>query len=536
MFLRAPIVAAVGLMALLACGGGTGPTPPPPPPPPPPGPSPVATVSVTLRAASIQVGQTSQGTVELRDAGGSVLSGRSVNWSTGNQAVATVSGSGLVTGVGAGSTTVIATSEGRTGSASLQVVSVPIASIAVTLSSTTVEKGATTQATAVARDADGNVLQNRALTWSTGTGAVATVSATGLVTAVNPGETYVRAASGTVNAQADLIVTVPTVATVTVAPSTVTLQVGKTRALTASLRSSVGEVLADRAVTWTSSTPAATVSSGGVVTAVAIGSATITATSEGKTGSAVVTIEPVSFGNGTWRVGVDIPAGTYRSINAASASCYWERLSGFGGNLAAIVANDIDGGVRLVTIGASDLGFRSNGCALWVAVTGSIRPDPSADFDVGVFLVGTEVAPGLWRSASTTRSCYWERLTGFGGTSAERITNDIGDGPRIVAIAATDQGFSSSGCAPWHRVTGPSRSPPDADFGEGMFLVGGEVSPGTWRSNGTGTSCYWERLRGFSGESADRIANDFGAAPAVVVIAPSDAGFVSSGCGTWSRQ
>lgn len=536
MSLRSSVVVVIGLMGLLACGGGTGPNPPPLPPPPPPGPLPVATVSVTLSAPSIQVGQTSQGTVEFRDANGNVLNGRSVSWSTGNQAVATVSGSGLVTGVGAGSTTVIATSEGRTGSASLQVVLVPVASIAVTLGSTTIEKGVTTQATAVARDADGNVLQGRVLAWSTGSGAVANVSATGLVTAVNPGETYVRATSGTVAGQTDLIVTVPTVATVTVAPSTVTLQVGKTRALTASLRSSVGEVLTDRAITWTSSAPAATVSTDGVVNAVAIGSATITATSEGKAGSAVVTIEPVSFGNGTWRVGTDIPAGTYRSINAASASCYWERLRGFGGTLADIIANDIDGGIRLVTIGASDLGFRSNGCATWIAVAGSIRPDPSADFDVGVFLVGTEVAPGIWRSASTTRSCYWERLTGFGGTSAERITNDIGDGPRIVAIAATDRGFSSSGCVLWSRVTGPSRSTPDADFGEGMFLVDGEVSPGIWRSSGTGTSCYWERLRGFSGESADRIANDFGAAPAIVTIARSDVGFVSSGCGTWSRQ
>ncbi len=96
-----------------------------------------------------------RGTVELRDSNGNVLSGRSVSWSTGNQAIATVSGPGPVTGAGAGSTTVAVTSESRPGSASLQVLSVPVASITVTLSRATIEKGATTQATAVARDADG---------------------------------------------------------------------------------------------------------------------------------------------------------------------------------------------------------------------------------------------------------------------------------------------------------------------------------------------------------------------------------------------
>lgn len=527
------VVATIGFLVVVGCGGGTGPTPPSPPPP---GPPPITSVSVTLAAGSIQLGQTSQATAELKDATGNVLSGRSVSWSTDNQAVATVSSSGLVTGVGAGSANVVATSEGRTGSAAIQVLQVPVASVLVTLTSTTIEKGLTTQASAAAMDANGNVLQGRPVTWSTGSGAIATVSTTGLVTAVGPGETYVRATSGTVTGQTDLIVTVPTVATVTVSPSTATLQVGKTRALTVSLQSAAGEALTDRAIAWTSSAPSVTISADGVVTAVAVGSATITATSEGKTGTATITVEPVSFGNGTWAVGTDIPPGTYRSINIPSASCYWERLSGFGGTSAEIIANDIDGGVRLVTIAASDVGFRSNRCGTWAAVSGSIRPDPSANFDVGVFMVGTEVAPGLWRSASTTRSCYWERLTGFGGTSADRITNDIGDGPRIVAIATTDQGFSSSGCAPWSRVTGPSRSNPDADFGEGMFMVGGEVSPGTWRSNGTGTGCYWERLRGFSGESADRITNDFGDAPAIVTIAPTDVGFVSSRCGDWVKQ
>jgi uncharacterized protein YjdB len=83
---------------------------------------------------------------------------------------------------------------------------------------------------------------------------------------------------------------------VTVEPATTSLLIGATATLTATLRSASGSVLQGRPVTWSSSNNAAsTVSPTGIVTAVAPGQATVTATSEGISGSAqVAVLEPVT--------------------------------------------------------------------------------------------------------------------------------------------------------------------------------------------------------------------------------------------------
>src|SRR5437588_10787702 len=73
---------------------------------------PVASVTVSPATANLQPGQTRQLTATPQDASGNALSGRVVTWASGNTAVATVSGSGLVSGVAAGSAAITATSEG----------------------------------------------------------------------------------------------------------------------------------------------------------------------------------------------------------------------------------------------------------------------------------------------------------------------------------------------------------------------------------------------------------------------------------------
>ncbi len=84
-------------------------------------PAPVTSVTVTLGAAQINVGQTTQAAVVLRDGAGAPLTGRTVTWGSSNTAIATVSASGLVTGVAAGAAQISATSEGRSGQAGVTV-------------------------------------------------------------------------------------------------------------------------------------------------------------------------------------------------------------------------------------------------------------------------------------------------------------------------------------------------------------------------------------------------------------------------------
>jgi hypothetical protein len=65
--------------------------------------------------------------------------------------------------------------------------------------------------------------------------------------------------------------------------------------------------------------------------------------------------------------------------------------------------------------------------------------------------VGTDIQPGLWRSTGGT-SCYWARLSGFGGTLDEVIANANTGASGTVQISATDKGFTSSQCGAWKKA------------------------------------------------------------------------------------
>jgi glucose/arabinose dehydrogenase len=78
-------------------------------------PRPVTSVTVTAPTTTIQVGQTVQLTATARDADGTVLEGKSFEWTSGIETVASVSSTGLVTGLAKGLSEIRATTEGETG-------------------------------------------------------------------------------------------------------------------------------------------------------------------------------------------------------------------------------------------------------------------------------------------------------------------------------------------------------------------------------------------------------------------------------------
>src|SRR5438105_2871593 len=255
-----------------------------------PSPAPVSTVSVSLAAGSLSPGQTTQASAIPRDANNNVLAGRSIAWTSSNTGVATVNASGVVSAVAVGSAQIIATSESKSGSATLTVAApapVPVASVSVTLAASSLTPGQTTQATATTRDASNNVLTGRAITWSSSNTGVATVSSSGLVTAIAVGSVQIVAACEGKSGAATLTVNNPTpiaVASVSVTLANGSLTPGLTTQATATTRDANNNVLTGRTIAWNSSNNAlATVSASGLVTAVAVGSVPITATSEGKT-------------------------------------------------------------------------------------------------------------------------------------------------------------------------------------------------------------------------------------------------------------
>ncbi len=253
---------------------------------------PVATVTVSPAAATMAVGATQQLSAVTKDSAGNTLTGRVVTWTSDNTTVATVSASGLVTAQAIGAATITATSEGKTATAAITVIVVPVATVAVSPASATVFIGATRQLSAVTKDSAGNTLTGRVVTWTSDNTTVATVSASGLVTGNVAGPATITATSEGKTATAAITVMVVPVATVTVSPGAATIAIGATQQLTAVTKDSAGNTLTGRVVTWASgNTTVATASAGGLVTGIIAGSATITATSEGKNGTATITVQ-----------------------------------------------------------------------------------------------------------------------------------------------------------------------------------------------------------------------------------------------------
>lgn len=155
----------------------------------------VARVEITATAPSVEVGQNLQTTVRYYDASSSQLGGRTVSYGTSNANVATVSTTGLVTATSPGSVTISATVDGIIGNLSVTVTAVPIGFIAISPSSPTVRVGETVTLSAQPQGVSGQPITGRPINWSTSNAARATVTQTGVVTGVTPGNVYIRASA-----------------------------------------------------------------------------------------------------------------------------------------------------------------------------------------------------------------------------------------------------------------------------------------------------------------------------------------------------
>ena len=164
--------------------------------------------------------------------------------------------------------------------------------------------------------------------------------------------------------------------------------------------------------------------------------------------TAAPTGESHEFGDGTFVVGKDIEPRTYRA-RVPSPGCYWARLSGFGGYAGDVIANEATGAPTVVTISASDTGFYSDMCGTWTTDLSAIL-SPGGPIPAGTYIVGTDMAPGTYSSAAS-EICRWARLTGFGGTNEETISDGGANMGDVVTISASDKGFRSSHCGPWTR-------------------------------------------------------------------------------------
>ncbi len=255
---------------------------------------PALNVATTIVVAPTQtsfdaLGDTVRLTTEVRDQAGRVMTDVSVAWSSGEEAVATVDGAGLLTAVGNGTATVTAASGEAAGSAAVSV-DQAAAEVRVSPDSVTFAAiGDTARLAAMAVDANGHAVADAEVAWSSGDTLVAVVDSAGLVTAVGGGRASVLAVSG--EAAGSAAVTVDqAVAEVRVSPDSVTFAaIGDTARLAAMAVDANGHVVADAEVAWSSDdTLVAVVDSAGLVTAVGDGDATVAAVGGELVGGATV--------------------------------------------------------------------------------------------------------------------------------------------------------------------------------------------------------------------------------------------------------
>jgi alpha-tubulin suppressor-like RCC1 family protein/uncharacterized protein YjdB len=180
---RFSIIASL-VLTVAACGSNDSSTPP----------ATVTSVILNQAAAMLTPGQRVTLVATPRDAQGNALTGQAVTWASDAPAVATVSG-GTVTAVAVGTATVTATSGSHSASATITVAAtvVPVASVVLNASSAGLVSGQQATFTATAKDAAGNTLTGRGVTWMSSATSVATVDGNGTVTGVVTGTATVTA-------------------------------------------------------------------------------------------------------------------------------------------------------------------------------------------------------------------------------------------------------------------------------------------------------------------------------------------------------
>lgn len=183
------------------------------------------------------------------------------------------------------------------------------------------------------------------------------------------------------------------------------------------------------------------------------------------------------------------------------------------------------------TVRATLAGYVS--AALPVGVDGNttmnIRLDPvgpRTSFGPGQYRVNIDIPAGLYYS-DPGHGCRFQRLRGFGGTSSDVIT---------ITQVNFDAGFETeSSCGSWFTTPGRGLQ---TVIAAGSWVVGTQVTPGTYRAENSGLGCEWQRLSNFTGSFDAVIASGFanGAGSQLVTIAPTDAGFsTTADCGSWLR-
>jgi uncharacterized protein YjdB len=470
----------------------------------------VAEVIIAPLTATVVVGNSLPLQATVRDAAGRMIDGPAIVWSVQDTTVAAVSSTGVVTGRAVGSTQVAASSNGRSGIAALTVLPMPVASVSVSPARVDLAPGARSELTVVTADAAGKALSGRTVMWASSNPAVASVDATGVITAVAPGTATISATSEGVSGAASVSVVVPTITSVVLQPHGATVQRGATLQLSATVTDASGAIVTNRVLTWTSSnTGIAVVSTSGLVTANAIGSTRVIASLDGKADTVAISVVVVPVGSvtiqpGAATLGVGQSATLTATVRDANGAVVTDRAVGWTSSNTAVATVTQAGVVKAIAGGAATISATSEGNSGSATVTvaasvASITLQPtsvtlqrnaSATLAPTLKDAGGNVLAGrtvTWISSDTTKA----RVSSTGVVTAVRIGT--------ATITATSEGRSASASVTVvtgpvdHVVITPSsvtglRAGQNVQLSASALDANGDVISGarfTWHSNST---------------------------------------------------
>jgi 6-phosphogluconolactonase (cycloisomerase 2 family) len=206
--------------ALISCGGGGGATGP--------SPAPVTLQSITVTAPnpSVAAGLKEQFTATGNYSDGTTKLFATTNWSTSDSTLATITSTGLLATLKAGTVTVLAASGSTTGSTPFRIDPASLQSITVMASNPSIAAGLTQQFAASGTFSDGSSKPLVTANWSTSDPTLATITSTGLLTTFKTGMVTVTAVSGSVTGNAPFHIDPPTPTGLAISPASSSVLIG----------------------------------------------------------------------------------------------------------------------------------------------------------------------------------------------------------------------------------------------------------------------------------------------------------------------
>ena len=247
----------------------------------------IVSATITPRTGSLRVGIPRQFTVSLADSlGGQIPAGRVVSWTSSTPAIASVSATGLVTGLSLGSARIVVNAEGTKDSVTFTVTKVPVATVRLSPLSASVIQGQTQQFTATIEDSTGTAVTDRIVEWSSSDPTKATVNTTGLVSTVAPGTVTISAISETRTGTASLGIQQIPVDTIVAGDYAAALNAAN-KSFAITLKDANGNQIFGRTVSITSSSPS-------VATGTVNPNATIVTVNASTVGTTVLTLRALN--------------------------------------------------------------------------------------------------------------------------------------------------------------------------------------------------------------------------------------------------